>query len=94
MIPGDLSKPSILDPNNLANYTPIKVTWEVQGKRGCCWVNLASYKCLYDTTAAKKAHDLYPNYKLLRVRNASTLGVDPGPWRKFRYGQTTTNHAS
>jgi hypothetical protein len=74
---------SVLNPNNPANYKPIKLYWDVEGKRGC-WIPLGCQFCYGDLEAARLTRKLH-KYKVMRVRASSTLGVDPGKWRRFRF---------
>lgn len=71
---------SMLDPHNPAAYTPMRIWWEVEGKKGCCWERLGLCRCQYDTTAAKR---LRGNYKVVRVRAAASLGIDASDWRRI-----------
>ena len=86
MLPIQCSQ-SVLDTHNPANYTPIKTCWEVQGKRGCCWVPLGNHTSFGDLAAVRAVRSLH-RYKRMRVRKAAELGIDAGPWRVFRFGDT------
>jgi hypothetical protein len=71
------------NPNDPANYVPIKTEWEVQGKMGRGWSNLGEWTALSDLAACRKAKILY-HFKTLRVRPASSLGV-VHKWRRFSF---------
>jgi hypothetical protein len=64
---------------------PCCTTWDVEYKQGCCWVYIGCYTCLSDLTAARYYYNHGFPYKVMRVRAASSLGVDAGPWRVIRF---------
>ena len=76
---------SVLDVHDIRNYHPVSTTWDVQYKRGCCWVNIGCHTCVGDLAAARHYYNHGFPYKIMRVRSASTLGVDAGPWRRIRF---------
>jgi hypothetical protein len=82
-----LTAPSVLDPNNHpnnpANYKPLIVEWDVQGKHGKGWTWLGTYKASNDVAACRKARQVH-KYSAMRVRAASTLGVND-KWRRIRF---------
>lgn len=75
---------SVLNVNNPDNYHPIKTCWEVEAKRGFCWVYVGMHDCLGDLDAARKFRKLY-RYKNWRVRESSSHGIGAGHWRYFRF---------
>ena len=76
---------SVLNRNNAENYHPIKTQWDVQYKRGCCWIPCGSVECFGNLFAIKQARRFYTGPLIWRVRESSTLGVDAGKWCIFRF---------
>jgi hypothetical protein len=62
-----------LNPNNPANYKPLIVSWEIQGKHGKGWINLGVFCARGDLQACRKCYKLH-RYQIMRVR-AIELGI-------------------
>lgn len=72
----------------MSAYKVLQTDWEVEYKSGCVWRHLGIHTCEGDLQAVRYFRRVgFDSSRLMRVRPAATLGVDPGPWRVFRFSK-------